>query len=85
MNVKLEIPDDIGSRLAPNGDLARKVLVTFALGELKAGRITEPELGRMLGLGRIRLAGFLKAHGICEEYTMEDYEKERATLNTLGL
>ena len=85
MNVSLEIPDDIGSRLAPNGDLSRKVLETFALEELKAGRITEPELCRILGLARIQLDGFLKAHGVYEDYTMEDFEKESAALKSLGL
>ena len=84
MNVNLEIPDDIGSRLAPTGDLSRKVLETFALEELKAGRITEPELCRILGLARIQLDGFLKAHGVYEDYTMEDFEKERAALKSLG-
>lgn len=85
MNVNLDIPDDIGSRLAPAGDLSRKVLETFALEELKAGRITEPELCRMLGLARIQLDGFLKARGVYEDYTMEDFEKERAALMRLGL
>ena len=80
MNVSLEIPDDIGSRLAPTGDLSRKVLETFALEELKAGRITEPELCRILGLAPIQLDRFLKAHGVYEDYTMEDFEKERAAL-----
>lgn len=85
MNVNLEIPDDIGLRLAPTGDLSRRVLETFVLEELKAGRITEPELCRMLGLARIELDGFLKAHGVYEEYTLEDFEKERAALKSLGL
>ncbi len=85
MHVNLEIPDDIGTRLAPGGDLSRRVLETFALEELKGGRITEPELCRMLGLARIQLDGFLKAHGVFEEYTMEDFEKERAAFKSLGL
>ncbi len=85
MNVDLEIPDDIGSRLAPTGDLSRKVLETFVVEQLKAGRITEPEVCRMLGLARIQLDGFLKVYGIYEDYTMEDFEKERAALKSLGL
>jgi hypothetical protein len=84
MNVNFDIPNDIGARLAPAGDLSRKVLETFALQELKAGRITEPELCEMLGLARIQLDGFLKAHGVYEDYTMEDFEKERAALKSLG-
>ena len=84
MNVNLEIPDDIGSRLAPAGDLSRKILETFVLEELKACRITEPELCRILGLARIQLDGFLKAHEVYGDYTMADFEKERAALKSLG-
>lgn len=84
LQVNLEIPDDIGMRLAPGGDLSRKVLETFAIEELRSGRITEPELCRMLGLARIQLDGFLKEHGVFEDYTMEDFEKERAAFKSLG-
>lgn len=85
MQVSFDIPNEIASRLAPTGDLSRKVLETFAAQELKAGRITEPELCEMLGLARIQLDGFLKSHGIYDNYTMADFEKERAALKSLGL
>jgi hypothetical protein len=82
--VNLKSPDDIGLRLAPAGDLSRKVLETLALEELKAGRVTELELCRIPGLARIQLDGFLKAHGVYEDYTLEDFEKERAAFKRLG-
>ena len=34
----------------------------------------------MLGLARIELDGFLKAHGIYQEYTVEDFEQEQQAL-----
>jgi hypothetical protein len=37
---------------------SRKDLEAFALEELKAGRITEAELGRMLGLADLKRLGF---------------------------
>jgi hypothetical protein len=52
----------------------------FALEEFRAGRITEVELRRLLGLGRIALDGFLKAHGIYQNVTMEDIERDIADL-----
>ena len=86
MQVTVQIPDDIASRLAEaGGDLSRRALEALALEELKAGRISEPELCRMLGLARLQLDGFLKAHGVYEDYTLEDFEKERAALKSLGL
>lgn len=52
----------------------------FALEEYRSGRITKPKLRRMLGLGRYQLDGFLKAHGLADEYTLEDLEQDRAAL-----
>ncbi len=85
MHLSLEIPDEIANRLVlAGGDLSRRALEGFALEELRAGRITETQLREMLGLARIELDGFLKAHGIYQDYTMEDFEEERQTLKRLG-
>jgi hypothetical protein len=86
MQLSVEIPDEIASCLtAAGGDLARRALEGLALEELRAGRITEVQLRKMLGLARIELDGFLKAHGIYPDYTMEDFELERKALKDLGL
>ena len=84
MEVTVQIPDDIAARLAEAGDLSRRALESLALEELKAGNITEPELGLMLGLARLQIDGFLKSHGVYDDYTMEDFEEERAALKSLG-
>ncbi len=82
----VQIPDDIAVRITAAGcDLSRRAQEGFALEELRAGRITEPELRKMLGLARIELDGFLKAHRIYQEYTLEDFEQERQALKELGL
>jgi hypothetical protein len=39
----------------------------------------------MLGLARIQIDGFWKSHGIFHDYTMADFERERAALKRLGL
>ena len=58
----------------------------LALEEFKIGRINRPELRRLLGFStRYELDGFLKAHRIDEDYTIEDCERERQALNSLGL
>jgi len=86
MEVSFQIPDDLANSVtAAGGDLSRRALEAFALEELRAGRITEPELRKMLGLARIQLDGFLKSHGIYQDYTMEDFEQERQALKELGL
>jgi len=87
MNLTLEIPDEIATRLAASGgDLSRRALESLALQEFKNGHLTKPELRRLLGFGtRWKLDGFLKSHGLYEDYTMEDFEQERAALKSLGL
>jgi hypothetical protein len=86
MNVSVNIPDDIAASLLQNGvDLARRALKNFALEELRAGRITEVQFRVMLDLGRIELDGFLKEHGIYQDYTFEDFEEERHAVRELGL
>ena len=80
MEVTFQIPDDLASRVAGTGDPSRRALEAFALEEFKAGHITQPELGRMLGLARIQMDGFLKSHGIYENVTIEDVERDLADL-----
>ena len=86
MQVNVQIPDDIGRRLTEAGgvDLSRRALEALALEELKAGRITEPELCEMLGLARLQIDGFLKARGVYEDTTIEDVDRDIADLKSLG-
>ncbi len=65
MTVILPIPDDLAARLGEAGDVSRRALEAFAAEEYRAGRLTRPELGRLLGFGTLgELDGFLQARGI---------------------
>jgi len=87
MNLTLEIPDEIASRLTESGgDLPRRALEGLAIEEFKNGTLTEPDLLQLLGFEtRWELDGFLKAHGIYDNYTLEDFERERQTLQGITL
>lgn len=87
MNVTVRIPDDLAKRLAPDGgDIERRALEALALEEYRAGRLTKPELRRMLGFEtRAELDGFLKEHGVNEGMTLAEFERERQALDRLGL
>ena len=86
MDVTVQIPDAIVPHLIHDGgDLARTALASVALEALRAGRITEVQLRRMLGLARIQLDGFLKAHGVFQDYTLADFEQERQALIKLRI
>jgi hypothetical protein len=86
MELTVQIPDDLARRMsASGGDLSRRALEALALEEFKSGHITKPELRRLLGFGtRYRLDGFLKAHDVYEDYTMEDFDRDRDALKQLG-
>jgi hypothetical protein len=86
MNLTVEIPDDLAGRLSAGGaDLSRRALEALALEEYKSGHLTEDELRRFLGFGtRYQLDGFLKAHEVWIEYTVEDFRREVESLEKLG-
>jgi hypothetical protein len=86
MDVTVQIPDDIAARLCAAGsDLSRGALEGLALEEYKKERITKAELRRLLGFGtRYELDGFLKAHEVWINYTVEDAHRDAATLQRLG-
>lgn len=87
MTVTVEIPDDLGRRLAADSnDLSRRALEALALEGFRQDRLTKPELRRMLGFEtREALDGFLKAHNVFIEYSLEDLEQERRDLRRIGL
>lgn len=80
------IPDDLAGPLqAAGGDLSRRALEGFALEEFKARRISKAQLRLLLGFEtRYELDGFLKAHEVWADYTIEDLRAEIATLKRLG-
>jgi len=87
MQLTLQLSDELAAHLggeAVRDKLERRALEAFALEELRADRITEPQLRKMLGLARIQLDGFLKSHGIYQDYSLEDFEQERQALKELG-
>lgn len=86
MEVTIHIPDEVARRLSASGsDLSRRALEAFSLEEYKAGRLTDVQLRQLLGLQtRDELDGFLKAHEVWLNYSMEDLERERAALRRLG-
>ena len=78
MDVIVHIPDDLASRFsAAASDLSRRALELLALEEYKSGHITKAVLRRLLGVtSRYELDGFLKAHEVWIDYTVEDFRRD---------
>jgi hypothetical protein len=86
MNVTVQIPDDLADRLTAAGvDLSRRALEALAVDEYRNDRLSNAELQRLLGIETsFQLDAFLKAHDLWIEYTLEDAERERKSLERLG-
>ncbi len=86
MNLTVHIPDEIAGSLSAGGDLARRVLEGFALDEYRSERISKAQLRRLLGFEtRYELDGFLKAHQVGPNITIEDVRRDVQDLRSLGL
>lgn len=85
MNVTVTIPDDIAERLG-SSDIARRALEAFGVEEYRAGRLTPPELRRLLGFStRTALDAFLKARQVHAPFDADDFDRDRRDLDGLGL
>jgi hypothetical protein len=87
MNLTMQIPDDVAERLrAAGGDLPRRALEALVAKEYRQGHLTKPDLRRVLGFETSdQIDGFLRAHEVWMDYTLDDLERERAGLRRLGL
>ena len=85
MNVLVPIPDDLAARFGSEAELARRVVEALALEEYRAGRLTGPELRGLLGFEtRYELDGFLKAHGVQQDFSVEEIEAQVRAMERLG-
>jgi hypothetical protein len=87
MELTVHIPDDIAERLGDgvNDDLSRRALEALLAEEFRLGHLNKPDLRRLLGFETgYEIDGFLKAHNVCEDYTLEDFELDRDALKQLG-
>ena len=85
MDVTVQIPDDLAGRMGAAGDLPRRALEGLAAMEYKRGRLTKPDLRRLLGFETgSQIDEFLREHEVFEDYTLDDLEREREGLQRLG-
>ena len=81
MQVHLEIPEDLAKQLAPEpGGLTRAAIEAVALEGVRSGKLTVAQAGRLLGLpSRYDMDGFLKAHGVFFDLTLDDVRRDSDT------
>ena len=81
MQVRLEIPEDLATRLASDSDgLTRAALEAVALEGVRSRKLTVSQARRLLGIqSRDEMDGFLKAHGVCLDLTLDDVRRDSDT------
>ena len=85
MQVSLEIPEDLGRRIAADpGELSQAALEGLALEAIRTGKLTVSQARRLLGIrSRYEMDGFLKAHGVFLDLTLEDVRRDSEVAGTL--
>ena len=85
--VDVHIPADLAHRLSdPGPALDRQTLEALALAAYQAGTLTAYELRLTLGIEtRYELDDFLKARGVNDGMTPQEWRREQETLDRLGL
>lgn len=85
MDVTVRIPDDLAGRMGSVAELPRRALEALAAEEYRCGRLTKPDLRRLLGFETgHQIDEFLRAHEVFENYSLEDLDREREGLRRLG-
>ena len=84
MDLIVPLPDDIATRLQETGhDFPRRALEAIVAEEYRQGHLNKPDLRRLLGFETsYEIDGFLKAHNVYDDYTLDDFEREREALQS---
>ena len=79
MQITVELPEDIGRH--PNS--GREALEALAIEGYRARKLTQLDVGQLLGLSRIETESFLAKHTDLYDYTTEELEAEANLLHRL--
>ena len=85
VRVILDIPDEIAAQLSSRGqELSRAALEALALESFRLGRLTQVQVGRLLGLSRIEAEDFLAEHLDLYDYEPNELRREAEALSRLA-
>ena len=81
MEVTIELSEDVAKVFLENGkNIEREVLEATALEGYRAGKLSHAQVRRMLDLSRFETDALFKQHDASLNYTIEDLEADRQTL-----
>jgi len=81
MQVHLEIPEDLARQLADDpGGVTHAAMEAVALEGVRSGKLSVSQARRLLGIAsRYEMDGFLKAHGVFLDLTLDDVRTDGET------
>jgi hypothetical protein len=81
VQVHLEIPEDLARQLADDpGGVTHAAMEAVALEGVRSGKLSVSQARRLLGIAsRYEMDGFLKAHGVFLDLTLDDVRKDSET------
>jgi predicted HTH domain antitoxin len=79
MKITVELPDDVTQHAHPRGE----ALEALAIEGYRSRKLTQFQVGQILGLSRIQTEDFLARHLDLYDYSMEELETEADLLHRL--
>ena len=84
MEITLQIPDEIAPLFAASSaELTRQALEALAIEAYRSRKLTQFQVGQLLGLSRIQTEDFLAQHAVLYDYSVEELEAEADLLQRL--
>jgi predicted HTH domain antitoxin len=83
--ITVELPDTVIQELTPSpGEISRRVLELVVLEGYRSERYSRGEVAQLLGLGWHETEQFLAEQGLPYQYTLQDLDEDRRTLERVG-
>lgn len=79
MQITVELPEDIAGHIDPG----REALEALAVQGYRSQKLTQHDVGKLLGLSRMRTLEFLARHVDLYDYSTEELEAEAELLKRL--
>ncbi|MCI0538274.1 MAG: UPF0175 family protein [Verrucomicrobiales bacterium] len=84
VEITVKLPDPLAAQLGETAEArSRRVLENTAIVEYAAGRLSQRQVGELLGLDYWQTDELLRARGVPLNYSLADLEADRATLNDM--
>ena len=86
MQIRLDVPEEIARTFGEDAQsVERAVLEALAVEGIRSGSLSRGQVRRLLGLQtRYEVDGFLKAHGLAVQESLEEVQRDSERVLALG-